>query len=1083
MNAPLDAKVLEPFHPAVAGWFTDAFSAPTDCQTQAWPAIRSGQHTLIAAPTGSGKTLAAFLAAIDHLVQQGITNGLPNTTQIVYVSPLKALSNDIQRNLEIPIVGIAKQLNRMELPAIPIRTLVRTGDTPAHVRATMRRNPPHIMVTTPETLYILLTSDGGREILRSAHTVIVDEIHAVAANKRGSHLSLSLERLDALTDDPLLRIGLSATQQPIEEVARFLVGQRVDESGRADCVIVDTGHMRAMDLAIDVPPSPLEAVMSNEVWAEVYDRLAELVQIHRTTLIFVNTRRMAERVARHLSERVGTENVTSHHGSLAKEQRLAAEQRLKDGELRALVATASLELGIDIGDIDLVCQLGSTRSIATFLQRAGRSGHGIDGLPKGRLFPLSRDDLIECVALLDATRRAELDRLAIPSQPLDVLAQQIVAMVACEEWTEDALYEQLRKAYPYRALKPCEFQDTVRMLADGFSTQRGRRSAYVHRDAVNRRLRPRRGARLTALTSGGAIPDSADYEVILEPTGTFIGTLNEDFAIESLPGDIFQLGNMSWKIMRIEKGRVRVEDAQGQPPNIPFWFGEAPGRTDEHSKAVSELRKGVSLRLANGDEPGTSIAPMHHAAKQWLIEELGVAASAAAQIVDYLAASQAALGVMPSQDTVVFERFFDESGGMQLVIHSPFGSRINRAWGLALRKRFCRTFNFELQAAATEDAIVISLGECHSFQLDEIAHYLHSNSARDVLVQALLDAPMFTIRWRWVASISLALPRFRSGKKIAPQLQRMQAEDLLSVVFPDQLACAENVAGEREVPDQPLVTQTIRDCLEDAMDVAGLLPVLKGIERGAIRVVSRDLTEPSPLSQEILNAKPYAFLDDAPLEERRTQAVVSRRWLDPQKAAELGILDQEAIDRVRGEAWPDVNDADELHDALMSLGFVTESEGSYNKVSFSASGSDSNPSTLYPNDRPRMSARNGWAWHMDQLLEERRATVLHIRSNGPVLWVAVERLPMVKAVFPGSSITPECTVPNEYSQTTWSRETATIELIRARLQGLGPVAAPALAHSVGLPVGEIEAALTALETDGSVLRGNFTPGEIGRAHV
>src|SRR6266540_2224649 len=906
------------FHPAVAAWFDRSFAAPTAAQAQAWPAFQAGRHVLIAAPTGSGKTLAAFLAAIDGLVRQGLDGGLKDETQIVYVSPLKALSNDIQRNLEAPLAGIRESLEAQGLPDVDIRTWVRTGDTPPGERDRMRRRPPHIVVTTPESLYILLGSESGRAMLATTRTIIVDEIHALAPNKRGSHLALSLERLAALCGDRLLRVGLSATQKPIEAVARFLVGAGADKTTGVECAIIDTGHRRARDLAVEIPDSPLEAVMSAEVWEQVYRRLAELIEAHRTTLIFVNTRRMAERVTRQLSERVGEHLVTAHHGSLAKEQRLDAEQRLKRGQLKALVATASLELGIDIGEVDLVCQIGSARAIATFLQRVGRSGHAVDGLPKGRLFPLWRDDLVECAALLDSVRRGELDRLLIPEQPLDVLAQQIVAEVAAREWNEEAMFARLRRASPYRALARADFSAVVGMLAEGFSTRRGRRGALIHYDAVNRVLRGRRGARLTALTSGGTIPDNADYSVLLEPEDQIIGTVNEDFAVESLAGDIFQLGNKSYRILRVERGIVRVEDAHGMAPTIPFWLGEAPGRSDELSAAVSRLRAEIAAHFATD--------PTGEGALRWLVEEVGIAEPAARQLVEYLASGFAALGSLPTQDTVVLERFFDEAGGMQLVVHSPYGSRINRAWGLALRKRFCRKFNFELQAAATEDNIVLSLTTAHSFELAEVARYLNSATVKPLLIQALLDAPMFVTRWRWVIGVALALPRFRGGKKMAPQLARMGAEDLIGAVFPDQIACAENLPGEREIPDHPLVRQTIGDCLNEAMDLAGLERLLKRIESGDIRIVARDLTEPSPLALEVLSARPYAYLDDAPLEERRTQAVMSRRWLSPETAADLGRLDPEAIARVQGEAWPEAANRDELHDALAWLGFMTKEE-------------------------------------------------------------------------------------------------------------------------------------------------------------
>ena len=1095
---------LHEFHPAVRQWFERAFPAPTAAQLAAWPSIREGRHTLVAAPTGSGKTLTAFLAAIDGLVREGLARGgaLPDATSVVYVSPLKALSNDIHINLEAPLEGIRAELAALDLPDVAIRTAVRTGDTPQVERTLMRRQPPHILVTTPESLYILLGSASGREMLAGTRTVIVDEIHAIASTKRGSHLALSLERLEALCQRPLLRIGLSATQKPIEEVAKFLVGAgstpsplrgegrgegglrsveaeaaehatlrrntaastrpssvpsghllrsseqstsmcspRVLPKGEKEkhaCHIVDVGHTRARDLAIEVPPVPLEAVMSNDAWELVYNQLAALAQQHRTTLVFVNTRRMAERVARHLSERLGKEAVAAHHGSLARDQRLDAEQRLKRGELQVLVATASLELGIDIGDVDLVCQLSSPRSIAAFLQRAGRSGHAVNGTPKARLFPTSRDDLVECTALLDCVRRGELDMLTIPPQPLDVLAQQIVAEVACQEWDEDALFDLVRRAHPYRDLAREQFDAIVRMLADGFTTRRGARAAYVHRDAVHKQLRARRGARLTAVTSGGAIPDTADYLVVLEPQATVIGTVHEDFAVESLAGDIFQLGNTSYRIIRVERDRLRVEDAHGVPPSIPFWLGEAPGRSDELSHGVSRLREEVAARLDEGGIP---------AAMAWLKETLGLNDPAAQQLADYLAKAKAALGVLPTQHTLVFERFFDESGGTQLVIHTPWGSRINRAWGLALRKRFCRQFNFELQAAATEDAIVLSLSTSHSFPLIEVARYLHSNTAEHVLVQALLDAPLFPVRWRWNATTSLALPRFQGGRKVPPQIQRMKSEDLLATVFPDQVACLENIAGERQIPEHPLVDQTLYDCLREAMDVDGLLRILRGLESGQIEVVARDLTAASPLAAEVLTAAPYAYLDDAPLEERRTQAVQTRRWNDADGVDDLGKLDPEAIEAVRAEAWPEARSIDEMHEALSVLGFVTEAEALDN---------------------------THWSGWLQALEKASRATRLSLPSGGHV-WVAAERLPPWRAIHPGAALQPAIDAPPEFLAQAWTREDALLEMVRGRLVGLGPVTVAQLAASLAVESGDVELALIRLQSEGYVMQGLFTP--------
>ena len=1030
---------LGTFHPAVARWFSSAFGAPTPAQGAAWPAIAQGHHTLIAAPTGSGKTLAAFLAAIDALVRQAASGELLDQVHVVYVSPLKALSNDISRNLEQPLAGCLAELQNLGLPAPQIRSQVRTGDTPQAERAAMLKRPPHILVTTPESLYLLLTSESGRRMLCTTRAVIVDEIHAVAATKRGAHLALSLERLADLCGRRVQRVGLSATQKPIEEVARFLVGT---EGGH--CQIVDSGHSRHRDLALVLPDSPLEAVMSAEVWSTLYDRIAKLVDEHHTTLIFANTRRMVERVTRHLSERIGPENIAAHHGSLAKEQRFDAEQRLKAGTLKAMVATASLELGIDIGDVELVCQLGTPRAISTFLQRVGRANHAVGGVPKGRLFPLSRDDLVECTALLDAVRAGELDRLRFPVAPLDVLSQQIVAEVASGERGEDELFALAKRAWPYRDLQRGAYDELITMLSDGISTRRGRQSAYLHRDAVNARLRARRGARLTAITCGGAIPQNADYQVVMEPQGIMVGTLNEDFAIESLAGDVFQLGNSSYRILRVEAGKVRVEDAAGQAPTIPFWLGEAPARTDELSGAVARLRSEVDAAL-----PDMTPATLDRSVAA-LRDRHQIGGVAAQQLVEYLAAAKATLGRLPTRDLIIVERFFDEGGGMQLIIHAPFGARVTRAFGLALRKRFCQTFNFELQAAATEDAIILSLGETHSFDLNDVVKYLHSNTVEYVLTQAVLDSPLFQTRWRWNATISLAVKTSRGGRKTPPALLRMAAEDLVSVLFPDQLACLENIQGPREIPDHPLVRQTLHDCLHEAMDIDGLITLLRRIESGDITVLTRDLPHPSMLSMEILTARPYAFLDDAPLEERRTLAVAARRWLDPQSAAEFGRLDPAAIAQLREEAWPDPVTADELHDALMLLGALPESEGrGHGEV-----------------------ARPDWQPLFEALCRAQRATAFNAGARR--FWVAAEQLPLVRAVHPDGTLQPEIAVPQPYSNRRLDHTDAMRELLRGRMQAVGPVTATSLDALLALPAGSAMAALMSLEAEGFVMRGQFS---------
>ena len=990
---------LSHFHPIVQRWFRERVGTPSPPQVEGWPRIRSGRHTLIAAPTGTGKTFAAFLWAIDELLRRG--KALADETHVLYVSPLKALGNDVQKNLERPLA----ELSTLD-PGFPdVRVLVRSGDTPQRARAAMRKRPPHILVTTPESLYILLTSDAGRAMLRTVRTLILDEIHAVAGDKRGAHLALSVERLEALVERPLQRIGLSATQKPIEDVARLLAGVQ------RECECVDIGHRRDLDLGIEIPESPLATACSHETWDEIVRRMAELIHAHRTTLVFVNTRKLAERVAARLTTALGEGLVTSHHGSLAREKRLDAEERLKQGKLRALVATSSLELGIDVGDVDLVIQVGITPAIATLLQRVGRSGHGLGRTPKGRIFPLTQEDLVGAVALVDAVKRGELDRTPQPARPLDILAQQIVAACVPETWDEERLYDTLRRAWPYRDLPRDDFEAAVALHTEG-------RAALLHRDGVNGRLRATRRARITALTSGGAIPDTGQYRVVLEPEETVIGSLDEDFAIESSVGDVFQLGNASWRILKVETGTVRVADARGAPPSLPFWFGEAPARTRELSAALARVR-------TQGRDP------------EWAVRELGLSRAATTQLADFLNEGERSLGAIPTPECVVLERFFDESGGMQLVLHAPFGGRINRAWGLALRKRFCRGFGFELQAAANEEAIVLSLGPQHSFPLEDVFDYLHPNSARDLLVQALLAAPMFGTRWRWNASRALLLSRTQGGRRVPAALMRMRAEDLLVAAFPQVLACPETLPpGELPVPwEHPMVRQTIEDCLNEAMDVEGMLDVLRALRDGRIRRVAVDTPEPSAFARGILNAMPYSFLDDAPLEERRARAVMSRRVLEPAIADTLGALDPEAVARVRDEAWPAPESAEELHETLLWMGYATGEE----------------------------VAASGWSEWLDELRAAGR--VAREGSGGETRWFAAEA----------------------------SREPRAI--LRGRMEALGPVfvaegAGPAAARDGGARAGTGPAAdagprggpepptvatsdepvLLALEAEGVVLR-------------
>jgi ATP-dependent Lhr-like helicase len=981
--------VFSVFDPIVETWFKERFGSPTEPQALGWQEIASGQDTLISAPTGSGKTLAAFLICLDKLVRAARAQTLEDTTQVVYISPLKALSNDVHRNLEVPLAEIAALAKRQGIPLMPIRTALRTGDTPVHERAKMLKNPPHLLITTPESLFILLTAEKSRELLRTTSTVIVDEIHAMADDKRGSHLSLSLARLDALAvNGRPQRIGLSATVKPIEEVACLL---------GPETRIVNTGHRREMELAVEVPRDELSSVASTEMWNEIYDRVAQLILEHRTTLVFVNTRRLSERVSHALSERLGENAVLPHHGSLSRQMRLDAESRLKKGELRAVVATASLELGIDIGTVDLVCQVGSPRSIAIALQRIGRSGHWVGAKPKGRLFATTRDELIECAAVLSAIRAGELEHIQIPENALDILAQQIVAAAAAEPWLEQDLYTCFRSAYPYRNLPREDFDAVIEMLSEGIATSRGRSGALLHRDGVNKRVKGRRSARLTAITSGGAIPENANYAVIAEPDGKTIGTLDEDFAMESLVGDVFLLGTHSWRIRRVESGRVRVHDAHGAAPSIPFWLGEAPGRSRELSDEVARIRE----RIYSDPE----------SAPEFLMTNCGLDEAGARQAITYVRAGAAELHALPSANTVVAERFFDQAGGMQLVLHAPFGSRITRAWGLALRKRFCRTFNFELQAAATDNGLVLSLSDQHSFPLEAVFAFLKSSTVEDVLRQALLAAPLFGTRWRWNTTRSLAVLRSRGGARIPAPIQRMRADDLLAAVFPDQVACAENLTGPIRIPDHPLVKETIDNCLHEGMDLDGLRQILQNIEDGNIRTVAIDTAQASQFSHEILNANPYAYLDDAPLEERRTRAVQLRQTLGTDVTGE-GILDPAAIQSISEEVWPEPRDADELHDALLTL--------------------------------VRLPECPEWQSFFDELSAGQRASI--VTRAGKSFWIAAERM----------SVADDADA-----------------VVSGWMESIGPATASEIAERVAFTQHEVEAPLLRLENQGQVLRGHF----------
>lgn len=1044
-------------HPVTAEWFLRRFGSPTEPQEDGWPSILAGNATLISAPTGSGKTLAAFLVCIDKLLRDAIAGNLAPATQVVYVSPLKALSNDVQKNLDQPLREIQQLALERGYLSTEIRTGVRTGDTLPKERAAMLRNPPHILVTTPESLYILLTAGKSREHLRRVQTVIVDEIHAVADDKRGAHLALSLERLDALVrgenrlspgefvtgrSTTPQRIGLSATQNPIELVADFLTGVHPE---RPRATIIQVGQRRELDLAIEVPSDELSSVLTTKMWEEIFDKLAAFTQTHRSTLVFVNTRRLVEKIAFSLAERVGAENVAAHHGSLSRTLRLDAEQRLKNGQIKILIATASLELGIDIGDVDLVCQIATTRSVAVGMQRIGRAGHWRGAIPKGRFFATTRDDLLEQAALIRSMRAGMLDQLEIPPQPIDVLMQQIVASCGAEPWDEDSLYAMLTRAWPYRDLTRARFDEIVALLASGIESSRGRYGAYLLRDGIHSQLHPRRGARMIAISNGGAIPETNLYSVVLQPEGVQIATLDEHFAVDSSPGDVVLLGNTSWRIQRIEAaGRVLVEDAHGAPPSLPFWEGEAPQRTAVLSTGVGELREQISALTAKVSPGHISPAdPEVNAATAWLVEHCGVCAGGAQQLIEYVVTGRAVLGSVPSKTTIIAERFFDEGGGMQLILHAPFGGRINKAWGLALRKRFCRGFNFELQAAATDNGINISLAEQHSFPLADVFQFLTEHTAKELLEQASLASPIFKTRWRWAANRSLQLLRFSKGKRVAPQIQRMRSEDLLASVFPQAAACFENIEGDIQIPDHPLVDEVMKDVLGEAMDLEGLVEVLRGIKDGSIRCLAVDTPVPSQFAHELLNANPYAYLDEAGLEERRARAVSLSRTLPASVMEEAGRLDPEAIDEIRRECWPDIRDEHEFHDLLHSL-------------------------VVLPLDFfiDRSEARD-WPIFFDRLLRSGR--VQTVECNGIACWASAERAAHLAALWKDATDTV-------------SKEQALRHCAQGWVQVLGPTTANAFAERLGLNASDVFQVFLAMEMQGLLMRGIFERAKPSEDH-
>ncbi len=1018
--------VPEFFHAATRNWFARNLGTPTPIQLEAWQVLATRQHAVISAPTGEGKTLAAFLAVIDRLVQRAAAGENIRNARVLYVSPLKALSNDIEKNLQAPLAGIRHELAEMGIEIDEIHAMVRTGDTSALERARLVRLKPQIVVTTPESLYLMLTSASGRNLLETIETVIIDEVHALASTRRGAHLSLSLARLECLCADaarrgglttepvPLQRIAVSATVQPLSLVACYLAGD-------APVAICRDARPRAFDIRMLLPPQGLSAVMSGDAWSAIYGELAQEIAKHRTTLIFVNNRRLCERLARHLSELIGSELVASHHGSLSHTQRHKSEQQLKAGTLKVMVATSSLELGLDIGSIDLVVQISSPRSIHAFIQRAGRSEHHKNGTSRALLVPLTRDDLSECVALVRSVRQGNLEQLALASPALDILAQQIVAETAMRDIAADELYTVMKSEYIWRELRRSDFDGVLSMLNDGYSLRFGRRSRYIFYDRTEQIVRARPGARITAALNGGAIPENFEYEVIEEPDGTYVGSVHEDFAIESSRGDVFQLGNRLWQITQVSGNRVSVVYAPNKHPTIPFWIVDVPGRTDALSAAVSSLHE---LYVKTGDAQRFALQ---------VCDETGLAPAWVLPLADYYREASESLGSLPTQSTVILERFFDEVKNCHIVLHAPFGAQVNRAWGLALRKRFCRQFNFELQAAANDNAIILSLSHTHSFVLPDVFRYLASASAQDVLTQALLDAPMFEVRWRWNASRALAILRRNMRGKVPAQWQKSGAQDLVALLFPDQIACAENLSGPRAIPDHPLVKQTVTDCLNEAMDASGFLRVLKGLESGTIETRSKDSAAPSAFAHEIISARPYAFLDDAPLEERRTRAVRT----DVEARAGDEISDA-TIAAVRAETLYPARNEYELYDLLTQFAVVPADE---------------------------ISAL-GFASSIDSLVARGKAVLQRL---GPAESEEAARLYYTSA--DREILVHEVYGPNEGASGE-QRDHATQSLLLAHLELLGPATIEYLTMRLALSASRIEIALLALENQGAVFQLN-----------
>ena len=1084
---------LERFSPAVRDWFVHTFGRPTPPQAQGWPPIQRGEHTLILAPTGSGKTLAAFLWGIDTLLRalRDEDAAAAPGIRMVYVSPLKALNNDIHRNLRVPLTGIQKHARALGITLPHIEVAVRSGDTPSRERQFMLRRPPHILITTPESLYLMLTGARSRELFRRVHTVIVDEIHTLVGNKRGVHLALSLERLQRLAAQPIQRIGLSATIRPLEEAARFLGGNEVvpaDAAADGDLqlvprpvTIVEASYHKPLDLRVETVVEDFRNLVGGSIWPHIVPRLLALIRAHKTTLIFANNRRLAERIADWLNDQIAAEAeskasplleqgvargigflaagrgvqsalIRAHHGSTSREARLAMERDLKEGRLTALVGTSSLELGIDIGSIDLVVQLQSPKSVAQGLQRVGRSGHLVGQTSKGRIFTTFREDVMEAAVIAGGMLCGDVEPTYTPRNPLDVLAQHIVAMVSVEPWDVSELFNLVRRAYAYQDLSPRVLHSVLAMLAGRYgSTTHRELRARIAWDQVNNRLFALPSARMAALTNGGTIPDRGTYRACLPDGRTCIGELDEEFIYETRRGDAFMLGAQVWRVTEITDDRVTVVPAPGATPRMPFWHGEYPWRPYHLGRRVGAFRRRVAEQLLTlRDACGMAtcrelLAQRDHPGLQSILDGLqrdyALDGNSAWVVVDYVAGQLDATGSISSDRTIVVELFADALGDPRMVVQSPFGGRVNGPWGLALASALRERTGVEVEVQSNDDGILLRFPASDAeFPLD-LVQRIGPEEARERILRELPDSAVFGSQFRQNAARALLLPGLRGGRRTPFWLQRLRARDLLQLV--------------RQFPDFPILVETYRDCLEDVMDLPHLEEVLHGIRRGEIEVITVETATPSPVAQSLLwdFINIYMYEGDVPKLERQLQGL--------QVNLELlaDVLKDVRLDRLlRAEAIAEVRDrlqhtapgyrartAEELAVLLQERGDMSATE-----MALAA--------TVDPS-----------LW-VAQLAAQGRIVALEIPgAHGMEMrWIAAEYADEYRAAF-----APE---GESHADRSEAQAAALRAIVERFLRHAGPVTRETIQARYRIPEARLSAALEQLIADRQVVRGRFTPG-------